>query len=115
MTQKTSALTENQEQDFRRMDSQVQRNMKEQLEKEVNKLIYQRNTSNITAVQNMVAKEMNQVRNHDKVSGLTSSHQMAAESAIHRWKAFANKSQRDKLKLSDGPELREKALSKVGA
>jgi hypothetical protein len=95
MTQKTSA--ENREQDFRRMDSQVQKNMKEQLEKEVNKLIYQRNSANITAVQNMVAKEMNQVRNHDKVSGLTSSHQMAAESAIHRWKAFANKSQRDKL------------------
>jgi len=33
--------------------------MKEQLEKEVNKLIYQRNSENITAVQNIVAKEMN--------------------------------------------------------
>ena len=63
----------------------------------------------------MVAKEMNQIRNHDKVSGLTSSHQMAAESAIHRWKAFAVKSKRDKLELRDGPELREKALSKIGA
>ena len=38
MTQKTSS--ENHEQEFRRMDSQVQRKMKEQLEKEVNKLIY---------------------------------------------------------------------------
>jgi len=51
----------------------------------------------------------------ENLSGLTSSHHMAAEAAVGRWKAFVKKTEKDKFQLVDGPQIRERALRMDGA
>lgn len=84
--------------------------MKDQISKEINKLMYQKNNENITAVQDVIAKEINQKRNKiqgaDNNGGLTSSHQMAAEAAVRKWKIHVIRKRREHLQLEDGAEIK---------
>ena len=75
--------------------------------------MYQKNSENITAFQDVIAKEINQKRNKvqgtDNFGGLTSSHQMAAEAAIRKWKSLVLRKREERLQLQDGAEMKEKA------
>ena len=95
------------------MSTHVQTKMKDQISKEINKLMFQKNSENITAFQDVITKEMNQKRNKlqgtDNHGGLTSTHQMAAEAAVRRWKNLVMNRRQERIELQDGAEMKEKA------
>lgn len=80
--------------------------------------MFQKNSENITAFQDVIAKEINQKRNKvqgtDNHGGLTSSHQMAAEAAIRKWKCLVLRKREERLQLQDGAEMKEKAKQARG-
>lgn len=63
--------------------------IKDQISKEINRLIYQQGSEKVTALQEVIAKEMKKRRHKDKSKdheGLTSVHHMAAEAAVRKFK-----------------------------
>ena len=68
-----------------------EKEIKDNLQKEIAKLLYQKNAENITAVKEVSAKETVRIRHKDKnkdKSGLTSIHHMAAEATVRQMKFF---------------------------
>lgn len=67
-----------------------ERDMKASIEKEVNKLIYQKQSENIVAFKELWEKEQRKKQNNEKwkdSSGITSQHHMALEAGVRRIKA----------------------------
>jgi len=70
--------------------------VKDEISKEINKLMFQEKNSNISAVQDVIAKEMlrrrkkdsNKGLQDDDEGGLTSVHHMAVEHVIKKWRAI---------------------------
>ena len=75
------------------ISKEQEREIKESLQKEINKLIFQKNSENISAVREVSEKESRRVKakimNRDK-SGLTSMHHMAAEATVRKMRAYLN-------------------------
>jgi hypothetical protein len=72
------------------IDKEQEREIKEKLQKEVNLLIYQKRNENITMVKEVSDKETRRLRkkNKNKDTVFTSSHHMAAEATVRKFKAF---------------------------
>ncbi len=71
-----------------------EREMKAKIEKEVNELIYQKQSENIVAFKELWEKEQRNKQNTDKwkdQSGITSQHHMALEAAVRRIKTIMHK------------------------
>ena len=71
-----------------------EREMKAKIEKEVNELIYQKQSENIVAFKELWEKEQRNKQNTEKwkdQSGITSQHHMALEAAVRRIKAIMHK------------------------
>lgn len=88
-----------------------ERDMKIKLEKEVNKLIFQKQSENIVAFKELWDKEQRKQRNREKnkdQTGLTSSHHMALEAAIRRIKVIL--AQKRQARLSAQQEAERKRL-----
>ncbi|TNV88156.1 hypothetical protein FGO68_gene6076 [Halteria grandinella] len=65
--------------------------IKAKIEKEVNQLIFQKQSENIVAFKELYEKEQKKKRNKEKTkdqAGLTSSHHMAIEAAVRRMRCF---------------------------
>ena len=70
---------------------EMETNLRQELQKEINKLIFQKNSEAITAVKEVSEKESRRLlkkkENRDQ-SGLTSSHHMAAEATVRKFRMF---------------------------
>lgn len=69
----------------------MEKEIKVELQQEINKLIFQKQSENIVAVKEVSEKEKGRIRKKEKKkdkTGLTSSHHMAAEATIRKMKAF---------------------------
>ena len=67
-----------------------EKDLRSKIEKEVNKLIYQKQSENIVAFKELWEKEQRKKQNTEKwkdTSGFTSQHHMAIEAAVRRIKA----------------------------
>ena len=65
--------------------SEAEALIKDQMQKEINRLIFQKKSENIVAVKEVWEKELKKIRNKEKnkdKAGFTSSHHMAAEVAV---------------------------------
>lgn len=71
------------------LNKEQEREIKDELQKEINKLIFQKQSEHITAVKEVSDKETRRLKaklmNRDQ-SGLTSSHHMAAEATVRKMK-----------------------------
>lgn len=81
-----------------------EKDMKVTIEKEVNKLIYQKQSENIVAFKELWEKEQRKKQNTEKwkdQSGFTSQHHMALEAGVRRIKAnMAKKRQQEAEKAA---------------
>lgn len=87
-----------------------ERDMKIRLEKEVNKLIFQKQSENIVAFKELWDKEQRKQRNREKnkdQTGLTSSHHMALEAAIRRIKVILAQKRQARLTAQQEEERRK--------
>jgi hypothetical protein len=93
-----------------------EREMKAKIEKEVNELIYQKQSENIVAFKELWEKEQRNKQNTDKwkdQSGITSQHHMALEAAVRRIKAIMHKKkQKDNVKPVEIDENAAKMLGR---
>lgn len=84
------------------MNPELEALIKEQMQKEINRLIYQKRSENIAAVKEVYEKEVKKVRvkeqNKDK-AGFTSSHHMAAEVAVRQMKIFLKLAKKRKYEI----------------
>ncbi|TNV88195.1 hypothetical protein FGO68_gene12429 [Halteria grandinella] len=89
-------------------DKMVQANVdmealiKDQMQKEINKLIFQKRSENIAAVKEVWEKELKKIRHKEKnkdKAGFTSSHHMAAEVAIRQMRHFIKVSRKLRTKI----------------
>ena len=72
------------------------------MQKEINKLIFQKRSENIAAVKEVWEKELKKIRHKEKnkdKAGFTSSHHMAAEVAIRQMRHFIKVSRKLRLKI----------------
>lgn len=82
------------------MDPEEEMRIKQELQKEINKLIFQRKSEGIMAVQDMLMREMKQVSIKDSkkdVNGLSSSHHMAAEATVRRMRRFLDGCRQERM------------------
>jgi hypothetical protein len=86
---KEAAMTEAEK--GQKVMKEAEREIKDELQREVNKLIYQKQSENISAVREVSDKEERRLKakmlNRDKF-GLTSMHHMAAEATVRKMKAY---------------------------
>jgi hypothetical protein len=81
------------------------------MEKEVNRLIFQKQSENIVAFKELWDKEQRKKRTQEKnkdLTGLTSSHHMALEAAIRRIKVILAEKRKKRQE-----EARQRALSEA--
>lgn len=74
--------------------------MRQRIEKEVNRLIFQKQSENILAFRELWEKEQSKLRNREMnkdQAGLTSSHHMALEVAVRRIKIHLQKKKEARL------------------
>jgi hypothetical protein len=72
------------------------------MQKEINRLIFQKKSENIAAVKEVWEKELKKIRHKDKnkdKAGFTSSHHMAAEVAIRQMRHFIKVSKKLRFRL----------------
>ena len=70
---------------------EMEQQLRQEMSKEINKLIFQKNSEAITAVKEVSDKENKRVKKKAKnrdSSGLTSQHHMAAEATVRRFRMF---------------------------
>ncbi len=102
---------------LKRMPTASVDKIKDQISKEINKLMYQKNNENITAVQDVIAKEINQKRTKNLTldhCGLTSSHHMAVEDAVRKMKAFVKLRKDERILFKDGADIKARATDYKG-
>jgi hypothetical protein len=79
----------------------LENHIKEQLTREINRMIYHKRAEDITAVQEVYDKEIKKSRNKEKNKddgGLTSSHHMAAEVVVRKMKQCVKRKHRNEWK-----------------
>lgn len=86
-----------------RLETEVEMEIKNDLSKEINKLIFQRKSENISVVQSIIVKEMKKYTKKyfgRDPSGFTSQHHMAAETAVRKMRDYLIKRREETSELT---------------